>query len=176
MPELKSEKYYRKFYIVIRGPLGCGKSTIAKKLSEILDAKYFSFDEILEVNNLTIGKEDGYIAQKSFIKANKIAIKASKKFLQENKPIIFEGNFYWKSQIDDLISYFEFPYFVFTLKASLKTCIKRDNERKLSYGVDAVKVVYKKTTEFDCGIKIDADKNLYKCIAKIISYLPKIEE
>ncbi len=40
------------FYIIIRGPLGCGKSTIAKALSKKLNAKYFAIDKILEENNV----------------------------------------------------------------------------------------------------------------------------
>ena len=40
------------YYIIIRGPLGCGKSTIAKKISKILNAKYISMDEIVDNNRI----------------------------------------------------------------------------------------------------------------------------
>ena len=30
------------FYVIIRGPLGCGKSTIAENISKTLNAKYFA--------------------------------------------------------------------------------------------------------------------------------------
>jgi len=35
------------YYIIIRGPLAVGKSTIAKKLAEILKADYVPFDDLL---------------------------------------------------------------------------------------------------------------------------------
>ena len=36
------------YYIIIRGPAGCGKSTISKILKEKLNAFYISFDEVVE--------------------------------------------------------------------------------------------------------------------------------
>ena len=68
------------YYIIIRGPLGCGKSTVAKKLSEKLKAEYFEVNRILDENNLTKDTEDGYISQKSFVKANEIAVSKAKIF------------------------------------------------------------------------------------------------
>ena len=41
------------YYIIIRGPLGCGKSTISSLLAKKLDAEHISVDIILEENNLT---------------------------------------------------------------------------------------------------------------------------
>jgi shikimate kinase len=54
------------YYIIIRGPLGCGKTTIAKNLSKKLNAEYFAVDRILDEHNLTKDKEKGYVSQKSF--------------------------------------------------------------------------------------------------------------
>ena len=82
------------YYIIIRGPLGCGKSTIAKKLSKILNAKYIAVDRVLDKHKLTGDKEDGYISQKSFIKANEITASKARKILDEDKIVIFDGNFY----------------------------------------------------------------------------------
>ena len=97
--------------------MGSGKTTIAKKLSKILKGKYLAVDRILDAYDLTKDKEDGYISQKSFLIANEILVSESKKFLDKNVPIIFDGNFYWKSQIQDLIKKINTPYLVFTLKA-----------------------------------------------------------
>ena len=105
------------YCIIIRGPLGCGKSTIAKKLSKILKAKYFAVDKILDNHDLTKEQEAGFISQKSFIKANEIIARKAKLSLDNGKPVVFDGNFYWKSQIEDLISRLDFPHYVFTLKA-----------------------------------------------------------
>lgn len=161
------------FYVIIRGPLGCGKSTISERLSIILNAKYFAVDKVLEEHNLENDWEEGYISQKSFKKANEIIVPQAKQILNDGTPVIFDGNFYWKSQIEDLISRLDFPHQVFTLKAPLKVCIERDKDRNKTHGEDAVRAVYKKSTEFEHGIIIDINKPLKECIDKILSYLPK---
>lgn len=161
------------YFVIIRGPLGCGKSTIAKRLAEILNAKYISIDRVLDEHNLTKDKEAGYISQRSFIKANEIITPKAKKKLRSGIPVIFEGNFYWKSQIDDLIQRLDFPHHVFTLKAPLKVCIERDRQRGKTHGEDAARAVYKKSTEFNYGTVIDISKSLDKAINDILSCFPK---
>ena len=162
------------FYIIIRGPLGCGKSTIAKKISKILKAKYFAVDMILNESGLTKDKEAGYISQRSFKKANEIISPQAKDILNKGISIVFDGNFYWKSQIEDLISRLNFQHYVFTLKAPLEVCIRRDIERGKTHGEDATKVVFKKSTEFNYGIVININRPLNVCLKEIISYLPKV--
>lgn len=102
------------FYIIIRGPLGCGKSTIAKRLARRLSATYISVDKILDVHHLTTQREAGYISQQSFLTANEIAITSAKKSLRTGKVVIFDGNFYWPSQLQDLIAKLDYPHYVFT--------------------------------------------------------------
>jgi predicted kinase len=137
------------YYIIIRGPLGSGKSTIAEKLSKILNAQYIQIDRIIDNTDLEKDKEEGYISQKSFLKANKIIIPKIKEFLRNGQIVILDGNFYWKSQIDDLIKKLKYNHYIFTLKAPLKVCIERDSKRNKTHGKDAAKVVYTKSTEFD---------------------------
>lgn len=161
------------YFVIIRGPLGCGKSTIAKRLAEVLHAEYIPIDRILDEHNLTKDKEAGYISQRSFKKANEIIAPKAKKNLQSGIPIIFDGNFYWKSQIEDLIKRLDSLHTVFTLKAPLKICIERDRQRGKTHGEDAAKAVYKKVTEFDYGTVIDISKSLDKAIKDLLSYLPK---
>ena len=161
------------YYIIIRGPLGCGKSTIAERLSKILKAKYFAVDRVLDEHNLTKEREDGYISQKSFIKANEIIAPEVKKILDSKKIVVFDGNFYWKSQIDDLIERLNYSHYVFTLKAPLEVCIKRDSLREKTHGEDAARAVYKKSTEFTYGTIIDINRPLDECVKNILSYLPK---
>lgn len=161
------------FYVIIRGPLGCGKSTIAKKLSKIIKAEYFAVDRVLDEHDLTKDKEAGYISQKSFIKANEIIALEAKRILDSGKSVVFDGNFYWKSQVDDLIKKLDFPHHVFTLKAPLEVCIARDRQRGKTHGEDAVGAVYKKSTEFDYGTVIDINRPLNKCVKDILSHLPK---
>lgn len=143
------------YYIIIRGPLGCGKSTVSKELAKELNAEHISVDRVLDEYNLTKNREDGYISQKSFFKANEITAPKAKHILEKGRPIIFDGNFYWKSQIDDLISRLNYPHYVFTLKAPVETCISRDEERRKTHGEDAARAVYKKSTSFKYGIPIE---------------------
>jgi len=162
------------YFILIRGSLGIGKSTIAKRLSKILNAGYFAVDRVLDEHDLTKEWEEGYISQKSFLKANKIIIPKAKKLLDKGALVIFDGNFYWKSQIDDLIKKLDYPSYIFTLKAPLDVCIERDSKRKKAHGKDAAMAVYKKSTEFDCGKSIDiSKKSINQAVKEILSYLPK---
>lgn len=161
------------FYIIIRGPLGCGKSTIAKRLSEILKAEYFAVDRVLDDHNLTEDKEAGYISQKSFIKANEIIAPEARRILDSKRNVVVDGNFYWRSQIEDLIKRLHVLHHVFTLKAPLEVCISRDEERGKTHGADAARAVYQKSTEFDYGVVIDVNRPLDDCIREILSYLPK---
>ncbi len=150
------------YYIIIRGPLGIGKTTIAKSLAKNIKAEYIAYDRILDKYNLIKDKEQGYISQKSFLKANEIITPKAKKFLDKGKPIVFDGNFYWKSQIVDLISKLDYPYYVFTLKAPLKVCIERDSKRKKIHGKDAAKAVYKKSKSFSYGTVTDTENKTIK--------------
>jgi tRNA uridine 5-carbamoylmethylation protein Kti12 len=161
------------YYIIIRGPLGCGKSTISEKLAKIIKAKYFAIDRVLDEGHFTLDEEDGYVSQNSFKKANEVIAPKAMEVLKNNKPVIFDGNFYWQSQIDDLIAKLDFPHYVFTLQAPLELCIERDAQRDKPHGQDAAKAVYKKSTEFTYGTEIDVTKNLEQCIEEILSYLPK---
>jgi tRNA uridine 5-carbamoylmethylation protein Kti12 len=158
------------FYIIIRGPLGCGKSTISQRLAKELDAEYIAVDKVLDEYNLTKDKEEGYISQKSFLKVNEIISKRVKIFLKKGKSVIFDGNFYWKSVIEDLISKLDYDYQVFTLKASVNTCIERDIERGRTHGEAAAREVYKKSMSFDYGKIIDIDD---KTVEETISMIKK---
>jgi len=162
------------FYLIIRGPLGCGKSTIAEELAKRLKAEYISIDNILAEHDLEKEWEEGYIAQKSFKKANEIIIPTVKKMLAKDKPVVIDGNFYWKSQVEDLITKLKFPHQVFTLKAPLEICILRDSKRKKPYGEEAARAVYKKTITFDYGTNINIDRPLQECIDEILAQLKRL--
>src|SRR3989344_2758403 len=125
------------FYLIIRGPLGSGKSTISKRLS-----RDFEVDKILDDFKLTEDKEEGYISQRSFFKVNEIIAERAEKILKRGKPVIFDGNFYWQSAIQDLISKLNYKHYVFTLKASVETCIARDEKRGKTHGEAAARVVH----------------------------------
>ena len=156
------------YYIIIRGPLGSGKSTISKRLSVSLKAKCISIDRILEEHNLEKW-EKGYISQDSFLKVNEIAAAKAIRLLEKGVVVIFDGNFYYKSQIKDLVKRLgKHKPFVFTLKIPLKVCIERDSKRKKPLGAEAATDVYRKSTEFDYGIGIDATKPKDKMLERIL--------
>ena len=151
--------------------MGCGKSTVAEALSGILRAKHVAIDNILDENNIEEW-EDGYVSKKSFIKANEISVEGVMETLKKETSVIFDGNFYFKEQIEDLIKRLKSPHYVFTFKAPLDVCIARDSKRVTSFGKDAAKAVYRKVAEFDYGINIDVTKPIDETIEEILSYLP----
>ncbi len=160
------------YYILIRGPLGIGKSTISRELAKRLNAEYISMDSILEEHGLA--KTDSDYTADDFVKANEIIIPHAKKLLAKGKIVIFDGNFYFKKQIDHLIKNISATYFVFTLKAPLETCIARDKSREQGCGEEAAKAVYGLVSKLDYGTIIDTSKkNIEQTIQEILSYLPK---
>jgi predicted kinase len=159
------------FYVVIRGPLGVGKSTVSSGLALALGAEQVSIDRILDEKGLEEW-EGGYISQKSFLRANAIAVETARAFLRRGTPVIVDGNFYWKSQIEDLLIQLDFQHFVFTLKAPLSVCIARDGQREPPHGKDAAREVYAKSTEFDYGVTVDATTSVETVVGEIIAKLP----
>ena len=159
------------FYIIIRGPLGSGKSTVSEQLAQKFDAELIPIDRVLDEHKLTKDKEDGYISQSSFKQANKIIAPEAQKLLNSGKIVIFDGNFYWKSQLDDLIQRLDFPHYVFTLKVELELCLERDCNREKMHGKDAAEAVYRKSTEFEYGIPIDASGSVNETIKNILFYI-----
>ncbi len=160
------------FYIIIRGPLGCGKSTISEKLSQQFNAEHIAVDRVLDEHNLTEDKEDGYISQTSFKRVNELIAPKAQSLLENGKTVIFDGNFYWKSQLDDLIQRLDFRHYVFTLKAPLELCIERDQARDKTHGKDAAEAVYNKSTSFEYGTLIDTTGIIDETVQKILEHLP----
>ena len=155
------------YCIIIRGPLGGGKTTVAKILSRKTGRKYVSVDGVLRKNRLdkVIGRS---IPLENFIKANKIIAKN-----YYGKEIVVDGNFYNKRQISDLRRRLD-GIKVFTLKASLNVCIERERKRKLSYGKKSASAVYKLVFKFDHGAVINTENKTPEKIAeKIITLLKK---
>lgn len=166
----KFKEKIKPFAIIIRGPLGVGKTTIAKMLAEDLEGEYFLIDSVLEQHGLDkVDEKEGYIPLINFIKVNQKLLPKIKEAIENNKIAIIEGNLYHKEQLDDLIKKIknlgEIKFYVFTLKVSLQTCIERDKKRKNSYGKQAVEEVYKKVNEFDYGTSIDTKNKTKEEIA-----------
>jgi predicted kinase len=114
------------FFIIIRGPLGVGKSTIAERLSKVLNAEYVSIDLVLEKHGLDkVGRDAECIPVANFIKADEILLPRIKQKLKSGKNVVFDACFYHREHIEHLISSLPYTHYVFTLKAPLPVCIER---------------------------------------------------
>lgn len=136
--------------IIIRGPLGVGKTTISKKVAERFHAVYISVDELIDTYGLST--DDG-IPLSSFLQVNEHIRSLISQ--SDNEIYIVDGNFYYQEQLDDMIQHHQGECDVITLVADVETCIMRDKERKTSYGEDATRYVYMMT------MKIVTDTIIY---------------
>lgn len=162
------------YYVIIRGPLGCGKSTVAHRLAKILDAEYVPIDKVLEEHGLDkIEPAAECIPTENFVKANEIVLPKVKEKLKSGKIVIFDACFYHKEPIEHLIRNLKYPHYVFTLKAPVDVCIERDRKRGKTHGEDAARAVHKLVAKFDYGTIIDISKPLDDAIKEILSRLPK---
>jgi adenylate kinase family enzyme len=154
------------YYMIIRGPAGCGKTTVAKILQKKLKAVYVSFDEILKKHKLEISDGRG-ISKDSFLKANELIVDGVKRELMAGRVVIFDGCFYHKDQLENLEKSLPFEHSVFDLKASIEECIERDKNRK-SIGGDSIRAVYEMVVEFDYGIPVETAK---KTVGQVVTEL-----
>jgi len=160
------------YFIIIRGPAGIGKSTIAEKLAEVLSGYHFSFDKVLEENGLD--REDNNFVPEDFIKANEIVLPKARECLQNNKIVIFDGCFHFKEQIQHLIKNLKFKYYIFSLKASIKECLERNKTRKKPMTKKAIEEVYELVSKIEVGIEIETSgKNMMEVINQILKHLVK---
>lgn len=149
--------------IIIRGPLGVGKTTVSNILAQNLHAEYISLDKIIDDNNLE--GEDG-IPLENFLKANKIIYDIAKK--SENSFIV-DGCFYYQEQIDDLTKKFYNNAIIFTLTSHVEKCIERDSKRAKVYGEDSARFVHMVTTKIQAGNEVDnTDMTVEETVEKIM--------
>jgi len=154
------------YYVVIRGLLGVGKSTISERLDKEIGAEYISIDRILDDHGLWASGEVS-----EFLGANAFAVERARPLLDKGTPVVFDGNFYWKSQIEDLLLRLDYHHYVFTLKAPLSVCVERDSRRDPPHGREAATEVYAKATEFDWGIGLDATRPIESVVREITSHI-----
>ncbi|MBI4182001.1 MAG: ATP-binding protein [Candidatus Aenigmarchaeota archaeon] len=161
------------YYVIVRGPMGSGKTTLARLLAKRLRGRYVSVDALLRQEGLDQQWEGGYIAQKSFLRANALLAPAAKKLLREGKPVVVDGNFYWTSQVRDLERLLRFPHVVFTLRAPLAVCLARERARGHAHGEDAVRAVFRKAARVRRGIGIDANRSVARSVGEMVAFLRK---
>lgn len=153
------------YYVIIRGPAGVGKTTIARQLTKELKATYISFDQIREKHGIDL-------SEKGRIQANNKAIPEARKSMVKGKPVVFDGVFYHKSQVEHLTKALQYKHVVFSLKASLQECLERHRKRKSEISEKSVRDVYKLVAAFDCGIVIKtSEKSVKKCVNEIAFHI-----
>lgn len=152
-------------YIILRGPLGVGKTTVAAALSDAIGAKVVSVDALVDPD------WDGG-SLRLYLRANVRAAAVAKPTLVRGRPVVFDGCFYWKTQLRDLERRMPYPHLVVTLTAPLRMCVERDAGRKVVHGTDAARTVYRKVTRFAYGIPIDATRRVSDMVRDIRSHLP----
>jgi len=158
------------YLVIVRGPLGIGKTTVATALTTALRGHLISIDLILDRHGLEEW-EDGYISVRSFVRANDIGIAEANPMLARGTPVVFDGNFYHREQIDDLLRRLPFPHEVFTLQAPISECIERDRNRPVSLGEEAVREVFAKVAEVEFGVVIDARRPVSIVVAEMVRRL-----
>lgn len=161
------------YFVIIRGPLGVGKTAISKKLADVLSADYVSIDTVLKESGLDkIDEKEGCITAKNFIKGNEIAMPAIKEKLAKGKIVIIDGCFYNKEQIEHFINNLEVAHQIFSLKAPVEVCIERDRHREKPYGEGAARAVHNLVSKFDYGTVIETEnQNLDETLEEIKKYL-----
>ncbi|MFH1430112.1 MAG: ATP-binding protein [Candidatus Uhrbacteria bacterium] len=159
-------------FIIIRGPLGSGKSTIAQNLAKRIDARYISIDHELSDRGLDhMSADDECIPQEQFLKLNEALLPEVREAMRLGRSVILDGCFYFKEVIEDLFEKLEFPGKVFTLKVPVEVCIERDRGRATTFGEDAARAVHSLVSRFDYGESMDATQPLDEIINTILEKL-----
>lgn len=155
------------FFVIIRGPAGVGKSSIARELEKELKANYISFDEVMSKHHLDTIEGDG-ISTENFIKANDLVLEGAKKNLKKGNIVIFDGCFYREDQLKHLLENLPFKNYIFTLKAPMKICFKRNTSRSRIMSEQAIKEVHSLVSKKDFGKIIDTTGKSKKEVVKEI--------
>jgi len=156
--------------ILIRGPLGVGKSTVARELCRRKNGCYISVDEVLEKHALD--QSENGIPARNFLRANELALPTARQALAEGRPVVFDGNFYYKSQIKHLLRRLPKPHYVFTLNAPVEECIARDSGRERVYGEGAASWVHYLVSRFEAGTPIDTQgKSIEQVVSEITAQI-----
>ena len=161
------------FYVILRGPAGSGKTTLAGELAEIYDGVHISIDKVKKGLGLKHSEPEK-------LRVNRVVIPYAKERLDEGKVVIIEEVIYYESQLSELE---KLPYdkYIFTLTAPVETCLERNKERRQSRGrstTDAdVRLVHDLVSQLKKGIEISTqNRTVRESLNEILSYLPKMQE
>jgi thymidylate kinase len=155
------------FFAIVRGPLGAGKTTVARSLATAIRGEYISIDLLLERYEWDGGSED------LFLRTNGDAAREARAALDRRAPVVFDGNFYWPSAIHDLARRVPYPHAVYALQVPLSICVQRDRDRKLSHGEEATREVYEKVRPFPGEVEVNGNRPAGEAVAAIRSDLER---
>ncbi|MDO8598518.1 MAG: ATP-binding protein, partial [bacterium] len=163
------------YFVIIRGPLGSGKTTVARRLAGEIGAEYFSIDQALEDRGVDhVGPDEECIPALNFLAAQEAMLPSIRESLARGRPVIVDGNFYHREQIDHLVRALPFPNAIFALEAPVELCIARDRARSKPLGEDAARAVHHLVSRFHAGIAIDAAKSADAVLGAIMEQLSGI--
>jgi thymidylate kinase len=149
------------FFAVVRGPLGAGKTTVARSLANAVAGRYVSIDELLERYAWDGGSEA------LFLRTNEDAAGEARPALERGTPVVFDGNFYWPSTVTDLGRRLPYPHVVYALQVPLATCIARDRGRLHPYGEEAAREVFERVRPIPGEVPIAGTVDLVQIIRTI---------
>ena len=159
------------FYIILRGPAGSGKTTLANRLIKIYNAHYISIDKVKSARGLKHSESEK-------LEANKVVLQNAKNHLSQGQVVIIDEVLYYQSQLSQLIDKLPFPHYTFSLKVPLNVCLARNTERRnkgtRKMSDDDVKIVYDLVSKLDYGIEINThNKQIEDSLSAILLHLPK---
>lgn len=163
--------------VVIRGPMASGKSTIAHALAGRIGGVVVSIDRILEERGLEEweeGRRPGtrHITERAFLRANDWVVDEADRHRAEGRSSIIDGNFYWRSVLEDLLERILVRREVFTLTLPLSVCVERNARRVRPIGdASDVQMVYDKVTEFEAGRPVDASGTPEEVLSVILAQI-----
>lgn len=143
--------------IIIRGPAGSGKTTIAKILADRMRIKHIALDELLAKARLDrVDTKLGCIPIANFLAIQEDILSEIEKQIKTSS-IIIDGNFYFKEQIEFFKNNWKLNTYVITLTCKLETCINRDLRRKNPIGKKAITEIYNLVSKFEYGFVVNID-------------------
>lgn len=154
------------YFVIVRGPLGAGKTTVSRALARAVGGVVVSIDRQLDRMPWDGGSE------RLFLEANRWAARRVRAVVERGRPAIVDGNFYWRRAIVGLRRALPYPNVVFTLRVPLATCLARDRNRRRSYGSLAARAVFRKVARVRAGLPIDGTGAVEEVVGRLLARLP----
>ncbi len=158
------------YYGIVRGPLGVGKTEVSRRVAAAISGTYVSIDAILEAHDLEEW-EAGFLSEGCFLRANAVAAEEVRSAIGRGAPAVIDGNFYWRSAVEDLVGRLPYPHAILTLSAPLEVCVARDARREPPHGAEAAREVYARTSAVRFGRVIDAARPIDTVVGAVLRTL-----